>query len=433
MRGICSKTEIQYVAIGFVLSMIHWTLCFMYFVWLLTFLNQGIIGCIKGLLIVTVRGILSTGVSAAFNSLVSYEKFALIFIFSLYILFNSRGYKISVAVSNVQKIVVIFAVYNIITAFFTSSYPTVATFKSISYAIPFCAILTGVSCTNKEVDWIDYINDLITPIIILSFVLLPVPIRSRIVNDDFQGAINHPNLFGIFASLYIGITLYNMSKNPKRDRLINTVLVASSFYMTYLSASRTGMFSAVIMLGIFMVTQKGKTRNRMLGCLVAGIFAVFVLSLVNPSVFGNIADDVTDFVYKRDTDDIWASREGLINVSQVKYQANQLFGSGFSVPYSPYIRSSEFSLSLTYEAGNIWWAVLGDCGIIGALIFWGYVVYIFMNTRRDRWILFFYPIILSMGEMAFFATNNIAIVYYILYGICLATDGDYGLFEGEIQ
>lgn len=432
MRETCSKAEIQYVAIGFALSMIHWTLCFVYFALLLSFLNQGVIGCMKGLLIVTARGILSTGVSAAFNSLVSYEKFALIFIFSLYILFNSRGYWISSAVSNVKRIVTIFTIYNIMTAFFTSSYPTVAAFKSISYAIPFCAVITGVSCTNEEVDWIDYINDLLTPIIILSIVLLPIPSRSRIVNTDFQGAINHPNLFGIFASLYIGITLYNMSKHPERGGFIKTGLVAATFYMTYLSASRTGMFSAVVMLGIFVVTQSGKARNRMLGFLAICIVAMFVLSVVDSSSFGNISSSITDFIYKRETDDIWASRQDLMDVSKLKFQANQLMGSGFSVPYSPYIRSSEFSLSLTYEAGNIWWAVLGDCGIIGAILFWGYLAYIFVNTKREKWSLFFYPIVLSMGEMAFFATNNIAIIYFVFYGICLASD-DNGSLEEDYE
>ena len=75
-----SKQEITYVAIGFLLSMIHWVICIVYFAALLLFIRQGIIGCTKALLIITTRGILSTAVSSNLPSFVQAEKMILIFI-----------------------------------------------------------------------------------------------------------------------------------------------------------------------------------------------------------------------------------------------------------------------------------------------------------------------------------------------------------------
>lgn len=425
MRETCSQNEINYVFIGFVLSMLHWSLCLVYFACLLVFLNQGIYGCIKGLLILTARGILSTGVSASFNSIVSYEKFALIFIFSLYILMNTGKEWIPAAISSVKGMIMFFMVYCIFTAFFTSSYPLVSAFKAISYAIPCCAVITGVSCTDEEMDWMSYIYDLFTPIMLLSIALLPIPGRSRIVNASFQGAINHPNLYGIVASLYIGIALYTMIRRPEKSTTMRMILIVAVFYTLYLCESRTGMFSAVIILGIFMVTQRGPARNRLLLFFVLMIVAAVGMSFANPSRFGNISETITQFIYKREGAGLWDSRTELFNVSEIKYQANKMFGSGFCTPYVNGLKDYQFSFSLTYEAGNIWYAVLGDCGIMGAMIFWGYVLFMGVNTPKNRWILFLYPIILSMGEMAFFATNNIAIIYYVFFGICLSGENEF--------
>lgn len=421
MSEVCSRKEIELVAVGFILSVIHWTLCLVYFACLLFFFYQGVKGCIKGLLILTTRGILSTAVSCSLTEIVQMEKFALIFIFSLYILKEQRRYRKTKQIFNIEFLVSLFAVYNIVASMLNSSYPVVAAFKVISYAIPFLAVLVGVSVTNKEIDWSDYLNYLLTPVILLSFVTVPFD-RFRIVNLDFQGAINHPNLFGIFGALYIGNLLYNMSQHKKRFYGVDILLIGISFLMVYLSASRTGMFSAVIMLLIFILTQVGESKVKTILGLIIVLCAVSVYFSMNQDAYAEVVDQITEFVYKRNTEDIFESRSGQIDASQEKYEAHQMLGSGFAVPYDEEVRDYKFSLSMTYEAGNLVYAVLGDCGMIGSMIFWGYMLYILVFTKIKKWVLFFLPIVISLGEMAFFSTNNIAIYYYLFYGICMGTD-----------
>lgn len=420
-----SVREIIFITIGFLMSMVHWSLCAVYFVALIFYLQQGIIGCIKGLLIMTTRGILSTAVSSAMAGPVQMVKWGMIFLFSFYILFYALYYyEKRMLLKNVKTLLAVFALYVIFTSFISSSYPVVSVFKVISYAIPFYAVAAGVSATSQKVDWMMWLYHILTPIIMLCAVTIPFS-RFRIVNDSFQGAINHPNLMGIFGAIYIGVVLYVYTYGKAKRKKVALVLLALTYVMIYLSESRTGMFSAVILLVIHLIMLSGKSQFKA-GLILAAIvfFSGFYFSS-NPEVYTDIAAEVERFVYKRDTDDILESRRGQVDNSQEKYDAHPIIGAGFSVPYEEGVKDYQFSMSLTNEPGNIFLAVLGDCGIVGSILFWGYMLYILWHTQRKKWMLCLLPVVVSMGEMAFFATNNIAIYYYLLYGVCLGYD------EGE--
>ena len=425
MKKLVSGQEMFFISIGFIASMLHWSLCVVYFAALILYFEQGTVGCLKGLLIVTTRGILSTAVSSGMTSIVQMEKWALIFLFSFYILYAAKAYyRENMHTKNLRTYVAIFVIYIVFSSLCTSSYPVVSIFKAIAYAIPFCAIVTGVSVTSYKADWINYLYNLLTPIIIMCAIAIPFG-QLRIVNDSFQGVINHPNLMGIFGSIYIGVTLYNLAYGNVRKKNMARILMALSFYMIYISESRTGMFSAVIMLIVHFISLDNMSKYKTtIAAIVVVVFAGIYFAN-NPELYADISSEVTRFVYKRDTDDILESRRGQVDASQEKYDAHPILGAGFSVPYEEGVTDYQFSMSLTYEAGNILIAVLGDCGILGSIIFGGYMLHVLLHTKQRKWVLFFLPIVVSFGEMAFFATNNIAIYYYLLYGICLTND------EGE--
>lgn len=424
MKDICTRREIGYVSIGFLLSLLHWTVCLVYFVALLCFLRQGIAGCVKGLLILTTRGILSTAVGAGISGPTQIVKWALIFVFSLYILYFQRLDQVSFKqlriVNMLQLLVWIFAIYNIVVSFITGSYPIVSAFKVFSYVIPFTAIIIGVSITQKKIDWSEYCYLLLSPLILFSAVTIPFG-NFKIVNDSFQGIINHPNLFGIFGAIYICFLLYSNFSTKKKSGLDwkRVLLLILTFVMIFLSQSRTGMFSALAILIIYFLTMNLESKVRLvIGLIIVGVVVAFYF-MIDESSYVSLIEQINTFIYKRDTDDVLQSRLGQIDASKIKYEANQLLGSGFGVPYDPYVKNFSFSLDLTYEAGNLFISVLGDSGIIGLVLFIVYMGYILINSNSKKWILFFAPIVISLGEMAFFATNNIAIYYYIMFGICL--------------
>lgn len=427
MNEVNNRREVTYVVIGFLASLLHWTVCFVFFALLLYFLKQKIIGCIKGLLIITIRGILSSAVGADLSGMVGLEKWALIFVFSIYILnsqdlekYDPKQFKI---VNSVQLLVWGFAFYSMLASLFTGSYPITSVFKIISFVIPFTAVLYGVSITKKDINWAQYCYVLLTPLILVSTLVIPLP-KFKVVNESFQGIINHPNLYGVFGAIYVCFLLYsNFSTRGKGSldwkRLVFLILALVTIY---LSESRTGMFSTITILLIYYLTMNSDSKIKFtLGLVIAVVF-VAAYFIANPEAYNEFITSVTDFIYKRDTDDILESRLGQIDASNLKYNSHKLLGSGFGVPYVPYVQDFSLNMDLTYEAGNLFISLLGDTGIIGLVLFLIYMLYILINTKPRKFILFVAPIIISFGEMAFFATNNIAIFYYIMLAICICID-----------
>ena len=90
------------------------------------------------------------------------------------------------------------------------------------------------------------------------------------------------------------------------------------------------------------------------------------------------------------------------------------------MPYDPTIKDYSLNTALQVEPGNLAWAVIGDCGIIGTALFSLYLLCIFLGTYEVRWgkiILYVVPLLVSMGEMAFFSVNSIAPLYYLMLSL----------------
>ena len=72
------------------------------------------------------------------------------------------------------------------------------------------------------------------------------------------------------------------------------------------------------------------------------------------------------------------------------------------------------------QPGNLIMTLLAHTGIVGFILFIVVYAYLFRFTPREKRIIFVMPIILSMGEMAFFSSNSIAIIYYVIFGACFS-------------
>lgn len=428
IRKIASP-EIRFVIIGFLLSLIHPVFCGIFFILLLWFFTrQGVVGCIKGLLIATTRGILSSAIAVEVSGVASTLKWILIFVFSLYILFNQKNeqpnHDQSIINNNLLILLGIFVVYSITASFITGSYPVISAFKIISYAIPFFAVIVGVSITNHKINWAEYCYLLLTPVVIASAIVIPFN-RFKVVNDSFQGVVNHPNLFGIVGTIYICFLLnsYYASKNKRQLGAKRIILLVLTFVMIYLSGSRTGMFSSLVILLVYFVTIN--TRSKVKIVLGVAILATVMLVYfsINTNGYKGFADSVNKFITKHEeTNSIFETREALMRASMNKFRNNNFLGSGFGAEYIRNVKSYEFSMNKTYESGNLYTTLLGDTGILGFGFFVVYMGYILLKSKPEKWILFFTPIIVSLGEMAFFSTNNIAIYYFVMLGICICNE-----------
>ena len=421
MVEIYDKNERIFVVAGFALSLLHWTLCAAFFLVLTIYLlRQGIPGAIKVLLIVTVRCLLSTVVAASVTGIVQIEKWALIFLLSFYIVVNAGMHK-SIRFSMFGRTLLLFAFFLILSSFFVSDYPVISIFKVISYAIPFYAISLGVRITNEQCRWIHYLKQLLLPIVCICVLTIPFQERFNIINGTFQGVLNHPNMAGIFLAIFVGCFLFDkeeQEKDGKKPPAWFYIVLLLCFYMLYASASRTGMFSALLCVAIYWYGLPTREKTRGTGLLIIlFVVLVAVYLIINPS--SGLISAARSFAFKRSENGLLDSRQLQIEDSKFKLSIHPLTGSGFGVPYNYGVQNWKFAMQMPYESGNLYYTLLGDTGYIGITLFTLNMLSIVWNSDRKKLVLFALPLIISLGEMAFFSTNNIAILYYVFYGICM--------------
>lgn len=114
-----------------------------------------------------------------------------------------------------------------------------------------------------------------------------------------------------------------------------------------------------------------------------------------------------------------ASRGGLTENLLGNFYSRPLIGTGFAVPVLPY-RLYIISTEFVVEPGNLFFAVLSYGGIIGFLLFSYYMLTILWSNLRYFKELIYLPlatILVSMGEMVFFSSNNLGPILYMFLAV----------------
>ena len=402
--------EAVVVAIIFGISLINSVMLIVSSIIVCVFLiiyNQKSIGAIKALIFISIRSILSLGIAPSYDSY-GIIKWLIIFLLSLLLVF--AGFNIGNKLTK-QFLILIscFALYVVISGFITSGYPIISSFKVFSWIFVFCAIIIGVS-NNPYFEWIKYVCNYLNYIIIFSPFAFVLGIAYLKNGHAFQGILNHPNMLGIITSLAFALNLHLIKNKWSMMRLFIMVLC---FVECLLTESRTGAITIIIcfFVSLFLGMEKG-WKKVLLIVVVSFLCLILLLS--------GIEEDILSYLYKgQSVGNLLYSRENQIARAIEKFQANELFGSGFMVPINYSGKSYTFSFDLLVEPGNIIATLLGDIGIVGTIFFC--IPYGLLAThlnKRDI-LLFVTPFMASMGEMLFFSTNNVAIIYYLMFAVCL--------------
>lgn len=406
--------QIDLVFLGlFFISFFHSILCSLFYILLLYYYRFGIKGCIKVLILATTRGALNPALArvAAGANL----KLAIILLTSVVIIAYAKPRAKELRKLNlVIGAILVYCLFAAVSSFIFSSYPTTAFFKIVSFAVPFIAILKGIACTYESYDWLEYFCGIFFTLFVISFLLIPFD-SFRIVNDDFQGVFNHVNVFGILAALFIVAVLG--SNFFSRKRKLRFVVILAVLYMIYLSASRTGLAVAVLVLITNFIMNKKKVGNKIVFLFCMFCAFILILIIVPDNILESIQQNITEFIWKNNSEDIWDSREQLIEIAKQKYEAHPLFGSGFMIPYIPQECNLGLYLGLQVEPGNIFWSVLGDTGIIGGILFVFVILTISLQGKLSDMYMLIGVIGINMGEMVFFSSNNISIILYFLIAL----------------
>lgn len=376
------------------------------------------VGAVKSLVFITIRTIINPGLAVSYSS-ISLIKWGLILFISglIWVICIKKHPKYN---KLFFVLIISYFVFIVIESIFFSGYPIVSMFKAFSWTFVFCAVILAV-VNNPQVRWIEYIAQYLNVLIVLSPIAYFLGIAYLRNGHAFQGLTNQPNMFGIITCLTFALNMHLLQDKWHWGRIAMLIL---SLIGCILSESRTGLLSIVICVVIYVWFGPIAKRKK-IGIILLGIIGIAFLLI-------GFGESILSFIYKgRSIGNLLYSRQGQIANAITKFNSNKWFGTGFMVPFSPGSRSFLFTFSLAVEPGNIILALLGDTGIIGTIFFVIVYTVMFVKMNKKNIILFFVPLIASMGEMIFFSTNNIAILYYVLYAVCLISNKDILRTGGE--
>lgn len=393
----------------FILSLLNHSIGTLYCLVLFLYLKKGTVGKVKALVLITFRGVISPAIGAGIGN--GIVKWFLILGMSLLILNTVHAQEHIWKISRISAAVMLFCISVVFTSFLNSSYPVTAIFKSISFALPFCAIIKGIRLSSKYYDWSSYIWVIMTIFMCSSFVLIPF-MQFRIVNTDFQGVFNHVNTMGTMCVIYLAITL--CSSIGKKYIHFRNIMILITLVMVYLSASRTGMVSCLLVLiCYFLFRGNFNVKKIIFICFLIGL-TIYLIMAIQGVLDDPLAEVIHSIMWKNSQESIFDSRLEIIENARKRFLQHPLLGTGFMVPFEEGIRNYNLDFSLMVEPGNLFYMLLGDTGIIGLIIFIILFISILKRGKIQNLYLIVAAIAINFGEMAFFSSNNYSILLYYL-------------------
>lgn len=389
--------------------------------------NHRAAGATKILMLLAYRSIVNDAMFYAISGMQSI-KWGVMFGISAYILF---GFKIPSEkkrkLSKVYPWMGIFAVYIVMDSFLVSSLPIISIFKFFSYAFVFVAILKGIALTYYNVDWINWLEKLLASMVILSIPLYGT--SGAWLGNLFKGFTNQPNMLGIVLVLFVTLLVINLFQ-LETGRYIRVGMVALSFALIFLSGSRTGFISALIIVILGISLAKMRIYNK-----VAVLILLIGMALLVINTNGTIGEYLNEFIYKYDASStsgsLLYSRESQIEELVSNIASNPILGIGFATPRLDFV-SYTFSYTFFMEPGNLVLAIMSYSGILGTMLFVAMLLSIIFSNYKHNNILILLPvatIIVSMGEMVFFSSNSMAIWLYAFWGIYMFNRTDIVIEE----
>ncbi|MBH9967914.1 O-antigen ligase family protein [[Bacillus] enclensis] len=431
-KGFVNKLSLEWIflILLFLISFINTFSLLVFFISILLLLRQKEVGAIKIINIITLRTIINPGLAIDVGTMQNL-KWLVLFVCSFYLVLSIR----KLSGSNLKKVklvllpLLLFSLFNILVALIFSSLPIIAIFKLISYSFIFSAVIIGVGYTISKIHWIDWYIKVFSFVYLLSIPFVSSPIGYLRNGRGFQGLFNHPNMFGIVSVLFVALILTKSQLNKNLSHFHFTLMVLV-MGMIFLSQSRTSLMSSLllILIYIFLVIIK-----RLSYLKIVFISASIIILLVFSK---SLVSLLMDFLAKGQTSgDILISRASQVSTLLTNFYSNPLFGTGFAVPVLPY-RYFGFSTNFIVEPGNIVLAVLSYSGIIGFILFIIYMLQVLRTNKTSLHInifLFLAPLLISMGEMVFFSSNNIGIWCYMFLAIYMFESRNEGNNSKELQ
>ncbi|WP_270912384.1 O-antigen ligase family protein [Staphylococcus saprophyticus] len=413
-QALNNAIELVLIIIFFTLSLINVPLFLLSLLMsvILIFKQRGL-GILKLIIILVFRYVLSEGLdNLSDTALVPvFKYFMLLGIAPLYLIYN---YKILMEDKFFIKFLKISSstmILFIFISFIGTDYYVMSFLKTLNYFVPLLIIVSLITLISEKEKFLFWFSNIFKIMICISLLLIKSPIGYLRNGFSFQGIFNHPNLFGIILVLGILTILIEMAVKNKIS-IMNIIIVLLGVYELILSNSRTSLLSFVVCLIIFFMFSNIKKSIKIISIITTFLIGILVYIIPTTNNF------ITNYIQKgQSSDEILLSRYGQIDNTLYVLQNSPVFGIGFGIPVN---RTSLELNSFTYEAGNLFFGLLSYVGILGLCIYIFYLIYvIFIQKSINNLMLslFLGSILINMGELVMFSSNNVGIICYVIWGI----------------
>lgn len=249
----------------------------------------------------------------------------------------------------------------------------------------------------------------------------------------FCGVMNHSQALSPILALSFAWLLCDMLFVEKRVRLPHVALILLAMPMLYMTRSRVAFvtLAASLFMIYFYAIRRIPIADAVKRKIGAGM-TLFIAATVAAMAVMEIRDDAlskwlrktqdvdTDVQTRSLTEAMTSSRQGLMEYSMYEYRRNPLFGSGFQVAeYNrDMVKGQVLVFSAPIEKGVLPVMVLGETGIVGAVLFAFFLISFYATAARRRlyvtMTMFTLLLASNMGEASFFSPGGIGSVLWIL-------------------
>ncbi|NCD41766.1 MAG: hypothetical protein EOL88_06695 [Bacteroidia bacterium] len=329
---------------------------------------------------------------------------------------------------------------------FWSRYPAISMLKATSFYVVVVSVLSGSLSMNKE----DF-QRLSRTIFSLSIMVLLFSLPTYFLHNigflrngrGFQGILNHPQAFGIFWSplcawFIVRIFFIKNVAHLKKWVTLLCLLVACMF----LSKSRTSMVATGLALFISFPVFLGQRSHSIgismkKGAVLFLLVIAIVLALLGTS--DTFSNAVSGFMTKGQTkvsvgEAFEHSRGRGVESHLTNFMKSPWIGNGFGVDATVDFGSRVkylmgIPISASSEKGIVYTAILEEIGVIGLVAFLIFLGAFFSKaTRLDPPLmaLLFACLTVNVGEAVLFSVNGNGLIYWVLIGLCLASESLHG-------
>jgi hypothetical protein len=289
-------------------------------------------------------------------------------------------------------------------------YTQIALMKLVNFWAVISTILAGVTVLRRmRVDLTEWFVSLVAATTLFGLLSIALGVDNKfrsysadVESNAFVGAFLHPNCHSVYATLFVVLlaAVFMLGEYPRRKIVLP--MIAIWFVFMVWSRARASVIAAILGCVVLLVLAQ-PFRNRFgwrlrLNVRRSQAVAFIVVAGVLGGIFdlatqGGITKSVVAFLNKGgneaqtteiDTEQMLASRQGLIDLSWANFQERPLTGIGFQVATTPAFIQNATLFTAPVEKGFLVTAVLEEGGIFGATAFCAFMLAFLIELAISR-------------------------------------------------